>query len=66
MYAVWHGWISLSNTLDTRSDNSLVKILRSQFVKVIGLQFSILLRAFPAFGSKVIVETLWSNGNIPM
>ena len=48
----------LSRTVDTLFDSNFVNILRSQFVRVIGLQFSIFSRFLPALGSNVIHETL--------
>ena len=65
MYATCVSSIILGSTLATLLEINLVKIFRSQFVSVIGLQLPIFFGSLPSLGINVIVEVLLKSGNRP-
>jgi hypothetical protein len=55
-----------SSTLVILLASTFVTILELQFDNVIGLQFFMLFKSFPSFGSNVIMDSVWNGGSFPV
>ena len=66
IYAVWLGLIVSLRVCVSLEANVFVIILKSQFDRVIGLQFFRRLRSFPSFGSSFRYDSSWEWDRLPV